>query len=424
MSRAAINQKFLYRAMGAGAGLTEGEIESLDGRAAREELRRRGLVVLDIRSAEGGPRLLSSDGAKQAASRGLLQRAPANDGAWKRVRAEAFAQLSLLLSSGMSLDAALETITGVASKERHLSALRTLAGAVREGRTLAEGLRRLPGWFEAHHVAMIQAGEDSGRLPEVLQRINEQEERAQRLRQQLTAALTYPVILLFVGTLIVAFIVSFVVPRFSQIFEDMNIAMPLFSRIVIDICSFLGNWGALFIVAGAVLAWWFRRRWRNPDQRAAIERWILSRRMIGPIWWKQQAAGFCGATAMMLRGGIPILRALEIGRTTWRSEELRRRLDQVIDQMREGGRLSESARQARLMPDVADRLLAVGEEGGNLPTVFERLAESLESEVSLRMRRALTLLEPAAILAIASIVAVVVIAMLLAIFSINDLQTI
>jgi type II secretory pathway component PulF len=155
-----------------------------------------------------------------------------------------------------------------------------------------------------------------------------------------------------------------------------------------------------------------------------MERWILTRRLAGPIWWKHQAAGFCGATAMMLRGGIPILRALEIGRTTWRSEELRRRLDRVINDMREGGRLSESARRHRLMPDVADRLLAVGEEGGNLPTVFERLSESLENEVSQRMRRALTLLEPAAILAIASIVAVVVIAMLLAIFSINDLQTI
>lgn len=418
MSNAAINQKFLYRAIGAGAGLTEGEIESSDGRRAREELRRRGLVVLDIRSADGAvARLVEVGGSGRAAGRRA-------DGGWRRTRAEAFALLSLLLESGMSLDAALETIVGAAQKERHKAALRTLTGAVREGRTLAEGLRRMPEWFEAHHVAMVQAGEDSGRLPEVLKRINEQEERAQRLRQQLASALTYPIILIVSGTLIVAFFVSFVVPRLSKMFDDMNIQMPVFSRVVIGVCSFMGDWGVVFVVAAAAAFFILRQRLRDPDRRAALERWFLARPMLGTIWWKHQAAGFCGASAMMLRGGIPILRALEIGRTTWRSEELRRRLDRVINAMREGGRLSESAREARLFPEVADRLLAVGEEGGNLPTVFERLSKSMEDDVSVRMNRALTLLGPLAILAIASIVAVVVIAMLLAIFSMNDLQTI
>ena len=421
MSRTAINQKFLYRAIGAGAGLTEGEIESSDVRRAREELRRRGLVTLDIRSADGAVARFVDVGGS---GKGLVRRQPGRSGAWRRTRAEAFALLSLLLESGMSLDGALETVVGAASQEKHKAALRTLAGAVREGRTLAEGLRRLPDWFESHHVAMIQAGEDSGRLPEVLRRLNEQEERAQRLRQQLSSALTYPVILIVAGTLIVSFIVSFVVPRLSKMFDDMNIVMPTFSRIVIGACTFLGDWGAVFIVAMAAALFILRQRLRNPDKRAATERWLLSRPMIGTIWWKHQAAGFCGAAGMMLRGGIPILRALEIGRTTWRSEELRRRLDTVINQMREGGRLSDSARDARLFPDVADRLLAVGEEGGNLPTVFERLSKSMEDDVSVRMNRALTLLGPLAILAIASIVAVVVIAMLLAIFSMNDLQAI
>ncbi|MBL0921330.1 MAG: type II secretion system F family protein [Phycisphaerales bacterium] len=422
MSRTAINQKFLYRAIGAGAGLTEGEIEAPDGRRAREELRRRGLVALDVRSADGAP-ARAGDGR---ATRGslALRRPTGRDGAWRRTRAEAFALLSLLLESGMSLDAALETVVGAAGRPRHKDILRTLAGAVREGRTLAEGLRRLPEWFEQRHMAMVQAGEDSGRLPEVLRRINEQEEHAQRLRQQLASALTYPAILIVAGTLIVAFIVSFVVPRLSKMFDDMNITMPTFSRVVIGACTFLGDWGALFAAALGVAFFVARSRLRDPDRRAAFERWLLGRPMLGPIWWKHQAAGFCGAAAMMLRGGIPILRALEIARTTWRSEELRRRLDAVIGHMREGGRLSDAARQARLFPDVSDRLIAVGEEGGNLPTVFERLSKSMEDDVSIRMNRALTLLGPLAILAIASIVAVVVIAMLLAIFSMNDLQAI
>lgn len=435
MSPAATSQRFLYRAMSAGAGMTEGEIESVDHSRAQDELRRRGLVVLDLRPAGAsrrsarGPAARSRAGATRAAAaedaptRSFLGRKPLADPSWKRVRAEMFAELALLVDGGMSLDAALDAVSGVASKPAHERTLRSLAADVRQGRTLAEGLRRLPDHFEAHHVALVQAGEDSGRLPEVLRRLNQQEERAARLTQQLVSALMYPSILIVVGTFILAAIVSFVVPRFSAIFEEMDIKLPVFSAVVIAICRFLGAWGPLLLVALLAGMIVLRTQWGRPDRRRAIERWLLEKSPAGPLWWKHQTAAFSGAMAMMLSSGVPILRALEIARTTWRSEELRARLDGVISSMREGGRLSESVRSARLLPERSDKLLTVGEEGGRLAQVFDKMAESLENDVSLRTRRALTLLEPLAILAITAVVGPVIIALILAIFSINNLNS-
>ena len=417
MTAAPSTQRFLYKAMGAGAGVTQGEIESTDGARAREELRRQGLVVIELRSASGRVER-SGAGAKKRGSETKHRR----DSAWRRTRAEVFAELALLLESGMSLDRSIATVSHVATKPAHQAALAGLAEAVREGRTLAEALRRQPEWFTPYQVGMAQAGEDSGRLPEVLRALNTQEERAARVREQLASALTYPVILLFLGVLTVAAIVSFVIPRFSEVFEDMEIELPLFSAVVISIAEGAGTWGPILLVLGLAGAFVMRARMRDEAQRAAMERWALEKTRLGPIWWKNQASVFCGAMAMMLRSGAPILRALETSRTAWTSVELRRRLDRVIASMREGSRLSDAAREARVLPFGADKLLAVGEEGGNLPEVFERIADSFETDVQSRVRRALTVLEPVAILAIGSVVGVVVVAMLLAIFSINDVQ--
>ena len=424
MSRAPTTQRFLYRAISAGSGVTQGEIESVDRRNASEELRRRGLLVIEITSAQPASvadRLRGFATGREAHGRATASKRGAGE-AWRRVRAEMFAELALLIESGMGMDSALETVVPIARRASDTAALRELSDAVREGRTLAEGMRRLPERFDPFHVGMVQAGEDSGKLPDVLRRLNTQDERALRLRRQLVSALMYPCILIFVGTIIMGAIVSFVVPKFSEIFDEMGVQLPWFSAVVIGACRSIGDWGAVVLVAllaGLIVA---RARLRNPATRASFERWVLSRGPIGPLWWKHQGASFAGAMSMMLKSGVPILRALEVARTTWTSVELRNRLDRVIDAMREGGRLSDAAREASLLPERTEKLLGVGEESGNLAQVFERMADAFEEDVTTRSQRALTLLEPVAILLIGSVVGTVVIAMILAIFSIYDQQ--
>jgi len=418
------SQRFAYRAMAAGSGVALGEVEASTLERAREDLRRQGLVVVEIRPVGAGARGVSRRGA---ASRGLVvgEEKPrgATSGAWRRVRGEVYGELSLLLGSGMGLDGALDLVVSVARKREHREALESLARSVREGRTLAEGVRELRGWFPPVHAAMLQVGEESGTLPDALLRLNEQEERVARMRQQVTSALTYPVILLGAGSLMLAGIVGFVVPRFAVIFEDMQVKPPWFSRVVIEACLSAGRWGPLGIGVMVLALLWLRWHVSDTGRRAALERWALERTPLGLLWWKHQAAGFCGSMGMMLGAGTPLLRALEIGKTAWTSVELRRRLDEAVGSVREGGRLSESIRTSGLLPDRMEKLVAVGEESGTLARVFERLGESLEHEVSARTKRALTLLEPAAILAIGLVVGAVVVAMLLAIFSINNLQT-
>ncbi|TVQ59598.1 MAG: type II secretion system F family protein [Phycisphaerales bacterium] len=428
MSRAVATQRFLYRAMSAGSGVTQGEIESVDRRNASEELRRRGLVVLEIKSAQPpgmADRLrgfaLGRDASEVAAAPATQRDAGAR---WRRVRAEVFAELALLIESGMGMDSALETIVPIAKKPSDTSALRALSDAVREGRTLAEAMRRLPGRFDPFHIGMVQAGEDSGKLADVLRRLNAQDERALRLRRDLVSSLMYPCILIFVGTLIMTAIVSFVVPKFSELFDEMGVSLPWFSAVVIGVCRSVADWGVFALAAMLLAVFVWRVRWRDPVHRAAIERWALEKTPFGPLLWKHQGASFAGAMAMMLRSGVPILRALEVARTTWSSVELRNRLDRVIGAMRDGGRLSDAAREASLLPDRTEKLLGVGEESGNLAKVFERMADAFEEDVAVRTKRALTLLEPVAILLIGSVVGTVVIAMILAIFSIYDQQAV
>lgn len=425
MSIVTTNQRFAYRAMAAGSGVALGEVEASTLERAREDLRRQGLVVVEIRpvGAKGRAGARRDAGARSIRSHEENPRG-AKSGAWRRVRGEVYGELSLLLGSGMGLDGALDSVVGIARKREHREALESLARSVREGRTLAEGVRDLKGWFPPVHSAMLQVGEESGTLPDALLKLNEQEERASRMRQQVMSALTYPVILLCAGTLMLAGIVGFVVPRFAVIFDDMQVQPPWFSRVVIDACLSAGRWGPLGIGAFVVALLWLRWHVSDEGRRAGLERWVLERTPLGALWWKHQAAGFCGSMGMMLGAGTPLLRALEIGKTAWTSVELRRRLDAAVGTVREGGRLSESIRASGLLPDRMEKLVAVGEESGTLGRVFERLGDSLEHEVSARTKRALTLLEPAAILAIGLVVGAVVVAMLLAIFSINNLQTV
>lgn len=419
----ATTRRFTYRALGGGSGVAHGEIDAASPAAARDALRRKGLVALEVkptggRSASGAAGLVAHRGAAS----GRAAKKVRAMGAWRRARAQAFAELSLLLESGMALDSALQTIVAIPSREEHREALLSLAKGVREGRTLAEGLRGSPAYFTPIQTAMAQVGEETGRLPEILKRLNEQEERSARLRQQVVSALTYPCILLGAGAIMLAGIVGFVMPRFTAMFDEVGVKLPWFSALVIGASRRAADVGP--IVLALALAGFFvlRARWRDDAKRAAMERWALERTPIGPLWWRHQAAGFTGAMGMMLGGGAPILRALEVARSTWGSVELRGRLDGVISRMREGKRLSDACREARLLPERSDALVAVGEESGALATVFGRMALAMEEDVSARLKRALTLLEPLAILTIGLLVGAVVIAMLLAMFSINDVQ--
>lgn len=412
---------FVYRGMRPGEGVSTGEISAPTEVAARKALRERGVVVLDLRRADG--RSSKSDAGAPGAKPGLFSRSPKQRASWRRVRAEAFAQLALLIDAGMALDAALNNVTPIAKRDDDRAALEKMARDVREGRSLAEAMRDQPDRFDDSHVGLAQAGQDSGKLPMVLHQLNAQEERAERLRDQLVSSLMYPSILLFVLLLTVAGIVSFVVPRISAMFEEMEIQMPLFSRVVIAIAQCFADYGVIFLALGLIGSVYLRLQWRKPEKRRAIERRLLSLGIIGPMWWKHQAALFSGAMSMMLRAGLPMLKALEIGRTSWGSLEMRSRLDDVMRDVREGARLSEAAEKHRLMPDRTAKLLSVGEESGGLPEVFHRMAEAFEGEVSSRLKRALTLVEPIAIVAVGLLAGTLVIALLLAVFSMNDLQT-
>jgi general secretion pathway protein F len=414
---------FLYRGMRAGEGVTTGEIAAADESSARKALRERGLVVLDLRPAGGKSAKRAGDSVPILAKKGLFARSPKQRASWRRVRAESFAQLALLIDAGMPLDAALNNVTPIAKRPDDTASLQRLASDVREGRSLAEAMRDQPDRYDESHVGLAQAGQDSGKLPMVLHQLNEQEERSERLRDQLVSSLMYPSILLFVLLLTVAGIVSFVVPRISAMFEEMDITMPLFSRVVIAIAQFFADYGVIFLVLAFLASITLRMQWRHEEKRRAIERRLLSMKIIGPMWWKHQAALFSGAMAMMLRSGLPMLRAMEIGRSAWGSAEMKARLDAAMTDVREGLRLSEAAERNDLMPDRTAKLLAVGEESGGLPQVFDRMAESFENEVSSRLKRALTLVEPIAIVAVGLLAGTLVIALLLAVFSMNDLQT-
>lgn len=330
-------------------------------------------------------------------------------------------ELATLLAAGLPLDRALSLLGNLVEGDEFKRVLGAVLEAVRAGKSLAASLGEHGDIFPKLYVNMIRAGEAGGILESVLRYLADYLESSQALKEEIKSALIYPMIL--VGASGVSLIVLFVyvVPRFSAMFKDVGKALPFMTKVVIDVSHLLTEYGwivLLVVLASAAGAVYY---WRTPDGRAECDRLCLRVWLLGDLVRKFETARFARTLSALLRGGVPLLEALGTVQGVVGNSLLARAIGQVQVRVREGRGMARPLGESGLFPPLAMNMIAVGEETGKLDGMLAEVASFYDQEVKRTTKRMTTLLEPALILGMGLVIGIVVISMLLAIFSINDL---
>ncbi len=330
-------------------------------------------------------------------------------------------QLSTLVRSGIPLEEALLAVSQQSEKARVRSVIAGVRSRVMEGRTLAEGLAAFPTVFPEIYRATVSAGEQSGHLDAVLERMADYTENRQILQQKIRNAMIYPLLLTFVCLGIVALLLAYVVPEVVRVFEAGEQVLPLMTRVLIAMSDFLRAWWWLLIVVTFVAAWGFRRWIRNPAARLRYDAFKLRLPLVGRITRGNNAARFARTFSILAASAVPVLEALRIAAEVVTNTTMRRAVQDAAVRVREGAPIARSLGASKLFPPMLVHLVASGETSGELEAMLERAADNQERELDGVVNTAVGILGPVMILLMGGFVFVIVIALLLPIFQLNQL---
>ncbi|MGQ0663462.1 MAG: type II secretion system F family protein [Pseudomonadota bacterium] len=329
------------------------------------------------------------------------------------------AQLSRLVASGVVIERSLQII-GEDTDDATLAALADqLRGSIKRGQSLSQAFAEA-GQFDPLLVPLVRAGEASGRLGEILASLQVYFDRKQKLRQEITASLAYPAILMFASLASLVGLGLYIVPIFRDLFADRMDELPAVTRLLFAVSDFLVAWGqylAIGIVAAAAAASLAHRR--SELVRRSLDRFALHLPLAGDFIAKVQAANITGTLGVLISNGVALALALELALATAKNSSIRGGLERTVSDVRKGKRLVAALDSVPKFPKLAKRLIAVGDETGELGPMSVRAAELLREDIQSRLKAAVSLLEPAIILFMGASVGFVVIAMLLAVYSLS-----
>jgi general secretion pathway protein F len=403
---------FQYRAADQAGKVVEGMMEADAERSVVLRLREMGCVPLRI--ALPSDRAIGASRQQQP----LFSRRKVNQQQLLQFTRE----LGALLAAGLPLDRSLSILGGLVEGGELSKVVRSLVEAVRAGKSLAISLSEHPEVFPKIYVNMIRAGEAGGILEGVLRYLTEYMESTLALKEDIKSALIYPMILAGAAGLSLIVLFVFVIPKFAGIFRDNDKALPAITKIVLGFSRFLAEYGwiTLLVVCAAVIGAVFYIR--SPEGKSEWDRLSLRTWLIGDLLRKFETARFSRTLAALLKGGVPLLEALGTVQGVIGNRLLSRAISQVQMRVREGRGMARPLSESGMFPPLALNMIAVGEETGKLESMLTEVANYYDQEVKRSTKRLTALLEPALILAMGLIIGIVVISMLLAIFSINDLS--
>jgi general secretion pathway protein F len=407
--------QFQYRATDTQGKIVEGTIEAAEVGVVVARLHDRGLIPLRI--GEGVE-------AARAAWRlpgGLPSLSLGRRGVSTRELLVLTQELSTLLAAGLPLDRSLASLAELSENPVLRTAVTEVLHAVQGGKSLAEALAQHPKVFPALYVNMVRAGEIGGFLDQVLQRLAEYLERAQTLRDDLRSALTYPLLLTGVMGFSMVFLLTYVLPRFTDLFAGSGRALPLPTQLLLGVSALLTDywWALLLGTAAAVLG--VRYYIATPRGRFVWDQWRLRILVLGDLMRKVEVAGLARTLGTLLRSGVPMLQALGIVREVIGNQVIARAITEVEVGAREGAGIAAPLGRTGVLPSLALQMITVGEETGRLDEMLIAVAEHLDKEVRNRIKRLVSLLEPVLILVTGLGIGFVVVSMLMAIFSVYDL---
>ena len=397
---------FDYVAVDAAGRTVSGALTAADEVAARSLLSRRRLALLEITPARvvGRAETAARPGGKlNAKTLALTTR-----------------QLATLISVA-PIEEALRTLALQADRVAVRRVLEGVHAGVMEGRRLSDAMSRQGQAFPPLYRAMVSAGEQSGALQPILERLADGLERDQQVRGKVITALVYPCVLAVVALGVIGALMTFVVPKVVDQFDSMNQTLPLLTRLVIGLSDLMRNWGWLVLVVLAVLAMAGVVARRRQNIRMTMDRAVLRLPLVGRLTRDLHGAKMARTLSTMIAAGLPVLEGLTITARTVSNRALRQATEAMADAVREGGGLSAAMRRADVFPPILVYMTASGESSGRLEPMLERAADYLEREFSTFTAVMLSLLEPAIIVVMGGVVALIVLSILLPILQINTL---
>jgi len=330
-------------------------------------------------------------------------------------------ELSTLLHAGLPLDRALSILISLADGPALADLLDNVRERVKQGATLADAVEEQGPVFSRFYVNLLRAGESGGALEVILERLADHMERNKEVRDALTSALIYPAVLVFVALLSIFILLGYVVPQFTQMFEGVGQVLPLSTRITIAVGEALQSYGWLLILLVALAIWFMRRQLAHAGSSYKWHAWLLKLPFAGAIIVKMEVARFAHTLSTLLHNGIPLLKSLSIVKDTMGNRVLAEDLERVAGSLKEGQSLAEPLAETAHFPSFAVHMIRVGEESGNLQEILLQVAATYDRDTQITIKRSLALLEPMLILMLGVIIAAVIISILVAILSINEL---
>ncbi|SPD72467.1 General secretion pathway protein F [uncultured Desulfobacterium sp.] len=404
---------FEYKALDKSGKTTNGIVDADSAVGARQKLRGTGLFPVEVRVTASKTK--EQEGPAQTSLSTLFQRIkPAELSVMTR-------QLSILLGAGVTLVASLDTLILQITNPLFKKILAQVKESVNEGNSLAFTLSKHPKIFSQIYVNMVRAGEASGSLDLVLERLAEFGERQEIIRGRFKAAMAYPTVMLFIGTAILFFLVTFIVPQIAGIFKDLKQTLPVPTLILIAISGFLKSfwWLILMLIAGIIVL--LRQLVKTPKGRYVWDKIILTTPMFGDINVKMAMARFGRTLGSLVQNGVPLLSALEIVRNIVNNTLIAKDIDEAMEKIGEGKSLAAPLSQSRWFPPIAIQMIAVGEQSGELERLLNKIADIYEGETESKVMALTAMLEPLMILFMAISVAFIVFSILLPIFEINQM---
>jgi len=399
---------YRYKALNARGEMLDGQMEAASDADVALRLQEQGHLPVEAR--------LASEGGGESTWRALFTPKPF---AGQRL-VQFTQQLATLLGAGQPLDRALTILLELPEDEAARRTISDIRDAVRGGASLSAALERQHGVFGRLFVNMVRAGEAGGSLHETLQRLADYLERSRALRARVINALVYPAILLAMVGLSLLFLLGYVVPQFSAMYESLDADLPWFSQLVLGLGEFVRDWWILLLAIPVVALLWLDRKRREPAFMLKFDDWLLRRKLAGTLVAKLDTARLARTLGTLLRNGVPLLSALGIARNVLDNRVLAADLDAASDDVKNGVGLSAALAKGKRFPRLALQMIQVGEESGALDTMLLKTADTFEQETAIAMDRLLAALVPAVTLVLALVVGIVILAVLSPIYDLTS----
>src|ERR1041385_1112598 len=412
---------YAYKGVATSGKATSGVRDAESPKVLRQALRKDGVLVTSFELSRGGKLGKAQNARKGGLSRdvdlgGLV-------GGVRKVEIAAFTrQMATLIKAGIPLADALGALVEQVTNVRFKAPLSEVRAAVNEGSSLADALAKHPKLFDELFVSMVRAGEVAGNLDEVLARLADFLEGAQKLKSKVQSAMVYPLVMVVVGTIIMAILMIKVIPNITAMFKQQGKTLPINTRMLIAVSDLLLNWwwALLFPVIGGIFLF---LKWKaSRDGRQVWDRFTLRLPVVGQLARTISVSRFALTLGTMLQSGVPMLRALDTAKQIVGNVLIQQAVDDAKRAVTEGESLAQTLKKSGQFPATMIHMVAVGEKAGQLEQMLGRIAEAYEAEIDTKLTRLTSLLEPLMIVVMGGTVAFIVFSILQPIMDLGQLS--